>query len=120
MNWLKRILLGDEKSQIGKLINRLANKEELLSSLESKKDTMQEDNPFVGRLGTMMGGGSPPDGLDSAMGAAEERLTELSNEILRTEREIAGLKTRLLQVTEQDFNTSSEWNEWLNNTYGNG
>jgi hypothetical protein len=117
MNWFKNMLFGDEKSQIGSLVNNLTENEKKLHSLVSEKKAMEQKNPFIGKLGIMMGMGSPPPGFESTINAGEERFSNLVNKISNTEKENTRLKTKLKEITEQDFKTSSEWNEWLNKSY---
>lgn len=102
---------------VGRVIQALAEIEGHISAVEKEKKSMEARNPLIGRVGIMMGIGSPPPGFDSRIQAAESKYDELVRRLSNYSQKEGDLKARLSALTGQTFEKSSEWDEWFRKDY---
>ena len=106
-----------KRNPVGRVIQALAEIEGHISAVENEKKSMEERNPLIGRVGIMMGIGSPPPGFESRIQAAESKYDELVRRLSNYSQKEGDLKARLSALTGKTFKKSSEWDEWFRKEY---
>jgi hypothetical protein len=112
MGLMSKLFGGSGPAATNRLIRKLRQTEECRIAAVAEQEAIRERNPFVGRMGIMLGVGPAPGGFQQAVQPGEMEHSALCKTISDCEEREAGLKAKLKQVTGQDLTTASEWEAW--------